>query len=156
MQISTSEILTGYIEDVFDALSDFSAAERAALARGLDVKRLDAMEKPGAGVQWQIDFFARGRDRRAEIEVVKFTRPTVLQYQGNVGGLLFETSVACRVADSNATEVTVTTKLRARSMSARVFVQSMKLARRKVVKKYRQSVRRLLQDVEIRRSAERG
>lgn len=156
MQLTATEILTGHIEEVFVSLTDFSAAEKTALERGVNIRRLDALAEPGVGVRWQIDFFARGRERRAEIEVVKLTKPTSLKYEGHVGGLLFETNVACRVLDSNATEVTVITKLRARSMSARVLIQSMKIARRRVVKRYRQSVRRVLRDVEARREPAHG
>lgn len=151
MQFSTTEILTGHIEDIFAALADFSAAERAAMERGVQIRRLDALSEPGEGVTWQVDFFARGRDRQAEIEVTKFTKPTTLRYEGHVGGLMFETNIACRVADSNATEVTVMTKLRARSMSSRVLLHSMKLGRRKIVKRYRKAVRKLLSEVEARR-----
>ncbi|MEM8579623.1 MAG: SRPBCC family protein [Pseudomonadota bacterium] len=153
MQLSTTEILTGHIEEVFEALSDFPRAERAAMARGVTVERLDALGVPSAGVKWRLGFFARGRDRQAEMEVTKFTRPTVIRFEGHVGGLLFETSVACRVADSNATEVTVATKLRAKSMSARVLVQSLKIARTRIAQRYRKSIRRILREVEQSRTS---
>ncbi|MDJ0858709.1 MAG: SRPBCC family protein [Dinoroseobacter sp.] len=153
MQLNTTEILTGHIEDVFDALSDFARAERAAMSRGISVERLDALGAPGEGVKWRIGFFARGRDREAEMEVTKFTRPTALRYEGHVGGLFFETNVACRVADSNATEVTVAIKLRAKSMSARVLLQSLKIARRRVQQRFRKSIRNILREVEASRSS---
>jgi hypothetical protein len=151
MQLNVTEILTGHIEEVFGALSDFPAAERAALDAGVKVRRLDAHAAPTEGMRWQVGFYARGRDREAEIELVKYTRPTLIRYEGHVGGLHFETDVACRVVDSNATEVSVSTKLRARSMPARVLIQSMKLARRRVVQRYRNNVRRILRKVEARR-----
>ncbi|WP_425091455.1 hypothetical protein [Tropicimonas sp. S265A] len=156
MQLRSTEILHGHIEDVFAALSDFAAAEAAAMERGLDVQRRDALGTPGEGMQWKVAFFARGRDREAEFELVKYTRPTGMRYEGHVGGLLFETSVACRVLDSNSTEVTVSTKLRARSMSAKVLLQSMKLARGRVVQRYRKGVRRLLHQVESRGTTSTG
>lgn len=151
MQLNATEILTGHIEEVFDELADFARAERAAMDRGISVERLDALGAPDAGVKWKIGFFARGRDREAEMEVTKFTRPTLIRYEGQVGGLVFETNVACRVADSNATEVTVSTKLRAKSMSARVLLQSLKIARRRVQKRFRKSIRTLLREVESKR-----
>jgi hypothetical protein len=153
MQMSTTEVLHGHIEKVFEALCDFPAAERAAMDRGVTVQRLDALGAAAEGVRWTLGFFARGRDREAEIELTKFTRPTLMRYEGHVGGLLFEATVACRVADSNATEVTVTTKLRARSMSAKVLIQSMKLARARVVQRYRKAIRRQLREVEARLEA---
>lgn len=150
MQFKTSEAVTGPIDVVFDALSDMTRHEREALARGLKVERLDALPQPAPGMRWRVPFHAKGRDRVAEIELVKLARPTGMRFEGRVQGLLIEADVDCRVLDAEATEVTVTTKLRAKSISAKVILQSMKLARPSLAKQYRQRVRKSLQKLEDR------
>jgi len=153
MQINASETLKGHIEEIFDALSDFAPAEQAAMDRGMRVERLDALAAPAAGMRWKIGFFARGREREADVELVKTTRPTFMQFEGKVGGLFFQSNISCRVADTDATEVTVVTKLKPQAMTARMLVQSLKLARRRVNRRYKMALGRLLRDVESRARA---
>lgn len=149
MQFRASEVVTGSIDAVFAQLSDMAQHERDALDKGIEVARLDKLPRPAPGMQWRIPFHARGRDRVAEVELVKFTAPTGMRFEGRVNGLLFESDMDCRVLDPEATEVTITTKLRAKSIPAKVILQSMKLARPSLNKQYRKRVRksmRLLED----------
>jgi hypothetical protein len=150
MQFRTTETVTGGIDAVFACMSDLVFYERKALDAGLAVRRLDKLPAPAPGMQWEVPFRARGRDRVAEIELVKLDAPMRMRFEGRVQGLLFEADMDCRVLDADATEVTVTTKLRAKSITAKVLLQSMKLARTTLNKRYRKRVRKALRDLEGR------
>ncbi|MDD9718346.1 SRPBCC family protein [Dinoroseobacter sp. PD6] len=150
MQFRASEVVTGPIDLVFAGLSDMAHYERDALARGVQVERLDNLPRPAPGMQWRVPFRAKGRDRVAEFALVKLAAPTGMRFEGRVQGLFFESDFDCRVLDPDATEVTITTKLRAKSISAKVILQSMKLARASLAKQYRKRVRKSLRELEDR------
>jgi hypothetical protein len=150
MQFKASETVTGGIDAVFAAISDLAHYERKALDAGLAVRRLDKLPAPAPGMQWEVPFRAKGRDRVAEVELVRRDAPTRMRFEGRVQGLLFEADLDCRVLDADATEVTVTTKLRAKSITAKVLLQSMKLARSTLNKRYRKRVRKALRELEDR------
>lgn len=154
MQFRASETVTGGIDRVHALVSDMAYYERRALEAGLEVQRLDKLPAPAPGMQWRIPFRAKGRDRVADIELVKLSVPTTLRFEGKVQGLLFEAVVDCRVLDPEATEVTVSTKLRAKSITAKVLMQSMKLARTTLNERYRKRVRKVLRDLEDRLHAD--
>ncbi|MEM1079775.1 MAG: SRPBCC family protein [Pseudomonadota bacterium] len=150
MQFKASEVVTGPVEDVFAYLSDVAYYERTALDTGVEVKRLDKLPRPGPGMRWQIPFRARGRDRIAEVTMVTLHPPQKMRFEGAVQGLHFEIDVQAEALDPNATEVTVATKTRAKSITAKVLLQSMKLARDSLNKGYRQRVRKALRQLEDR------
>ncbi|WP_424965446.1 SRPBCC family protein [Dinoroseobacter sp. S375] len=150
MQFKASEVVTGPVEDVFAGLSDMAHYERMALENGIEVKRLDKLPRPGPGMRWQIPFRARGRDRIAEMTLVTLHAPQKMRFEGAVQGLQFEVDVLAEALDPNATEITVATKTRAKSITAKVLLQSMKLARDSLNKGYRQRVRKALRQLEDR------
>lgn len=58
MKFSTREDIDLPIDQVFAQVSDLDQFERAALRRGVKIRRMDDSAQPKVGMAWEMDFFA--------------------------------------------------------------------------------------------------
>lgn len=121
---------------VFDVLSDFDYWERAAMRRGADVHRTDKLKEPGAGMAWLIRFGWRGRERQMHMKLVALDRPTQIVFAGDGPSVIV--GITCEIVELSAKRcrIIVQTDIKPRTLAARLFIQSLKLAKGKVVKRY--------------------
>ncbi len=148
MKFSTREDVGAPIEYVFERATDFSAFERSALRRGADVQRKDAMSKAGAGAAWRISFPFRGKTRTVAANVQDFDSPnrfTVFSVSGGVESLAVIDLVAL---SRSRTRITVTVDLSPQNLSARLLVQSLKLAKTSLNERFRKRIALFAQDTE--------
>lgn len=137
MEITAQEDIEGSLEQVFDGLSNFEQFERAILRRGVDVRRIDEVEEPTVGMRWASEFRYRGKPRQAEITLTRFDRPNAMQFQSTSAGLTVITDLECLSLSRSRTRVSITCTLKPNTLSARILVQSIKLARSSVQRKFR-------------------
>lgn len=129
MKIELREDIAAPSDFVFRRLTDFARHERKALRQGAEVKRLDSGLDAGLGATWEIDFTYRGKPRKVKAEITRWTPPEQLQISGQSGGLDSLSTVDVVALSRNQTRVNVVVALMPRSMTARLLVQSLKLAR---------------------------
>ena len=150
MKFSTKEDIEAPIEAVFAMLCDFESFERAAMRRGAEVQRTDNLHSPGVGMTWQAVFPLRGKKRELTIEMVTFQRPDEMVLdslsQGGAAQMSFELMALSR----NRTRVLVALEVKPLNLSARLWVQSMKLAKATLTKKYKQRVAEYARGMEDR------
>lgn len=129
MKFSTREDIEAPIDAVFDMLCDFAAFERFAMRRGAEVQRLDTHESPSVGMAWDGRFDLRGKRREVRVELVTLDRPNeiVLESvsQGMVGTISFDLVPLSR----SGTRVLIAAEVKPTNLTARLLVQSMKLAK---------------------------
>ena len=135
---------------VFAQLADFAGWERAAMRRGADVTRLDTLRDVGPGMTWDCRFSYRGKDRRATIRLDAITPPGSLALTGKsapVDGLL-----QIEVLDLAAKRARIVARLEVKpnTLTARIYVQSLRLARSRVERSYSQRVAQLAAEIEDR------
>lgn len=150
MKMATREDISAPIEAVFEHLSDFEAFERAAMRRGADVVRLDSMTVPGPGMSWRAGFDYRGRERKAKIELADFEAPERLRATVNSTGLEMDLVVELVAMSRSRTRMNLSLDARPRTIPARLMIQSMKLARQTVLKRFRKRVSDFAADLEER------
>lgn len=150
MKFSSKEDIDVPIDQVFQMISNFDAIERAALRRGADVERLDKLQQPGVGMRWSAAFKARGRMRELEIEMTAFNPPNQMQFHSVAQGLESDFVVELVEMSRNRTRLGVQLDLRPRSISARLLVQSLKLARTSLNEKFRKRIADYARDLESR------
>lgn len=147
MKISASEDIAAPAEEVFAALTDFDRFERMALRRGARLSRLDALEGPGAGMVWRIEFTFRGRERRARTELAEYEPPGRLRYDSHVGGFSSVTEIEVMALSPRRSRLRLSIESHASSVPARLFLQSLRLAkpalRRRLQKRLGQLGRRI-------------
>lgn len=148
MKFSTREDIAAPIEDVFAALTEFDMLERAALRRGLEVTRTDTLTAPGPGMGWQVQFDFRGKHRVLNTELVHLTPPEVMGFKSEVGGLHGLTAVDLVPLSPGQTRMAVAVELAPHSVSARVFLQTLRLIKARLTRQFASAVTRFAREVE--------
>jgi carbon monoxide dehydrogenase subunit G len=150
MKFSTKEDVEAPIDFVFGEVSDFQAFERAALRRGAEIQRLDALHAPGVGMSWASQFKFRGRKREANVKVTQFDRPNALACAFETGLFQGTLDVDLVALSRHRTRLSVVVELSPRNLTARLLMQSMKLARSSADKKFRFRVAHFARELEER------
>ena len=136
MKFSSKEDIEAPIEHVFGAVSEFEAFERMAIRRGAEVQRIIDIPGPKAGITWQADFRMRGKDRAAKVELVSYDSPNEMAFEFVSGGLLGYLDVDLVALSPRRTRMSVGFELKPQTLPARLLVQSLKLAKSNLTKKF--------------------
>jgi uncharacterized protein YndB with AHSA1/START domain len=150
MKLSGRTDVQAPVEFVFDAISDFDFWERAALRRGAEVTRTDKLRQPAPGMSWMIRFGWRGRERQMHVVLKKLERPQVLAIEGDSPSVEGVASIELVALSATRVRLLVQTTIKPRTLAARLFVQSMRLARGKVAARYDKKLRQLATIIEQR------
>lgn len=150
MKFTTKEDVEVPIEAVFDMLCDFESFERSAMRRGAEVQRVDQMTRPGVGMTWKVAFDLRGKRREMELEMVSFERPEEMVLESTSPGLLGQMKFELMPLSRSRTRVLVELEVKPLNLSARLLVQSLKLAKTSLTNKYKQRVAEYAKSMEDR------
>ncbi len=135
MQLSTKRDINVPIEHVFAAFTDFDGFARQALRRGAEVQRVDTLDGPCAGMGWNVTFDFRGKRRKMKITLTELDAPSRLTAQSKMSGLESELRIELLAMSRKRTRVSIELDLRPQTLSARLLVQSLKLARSNLTKR---------------------
>lgn len=147
MKFSTREDIEAPIDYVFGRVTDFSGFERRALRQGAQVVR----RQSGAVAQgdvWDMSFTFRGRDRKVAAMLAQLDPPQGLRIESVSDGLTALTAVELVALSSARTRVMVSFDLKAGTLTARLLVQSLKLAKARLAKRFTARVRDYAEDIE--------
>lgn len=149
MKFSTRQDTDLSSQDLFLAISDFSRIERLLVRRGAHVQRTDALSQNGLGMSWIIGFDWRGRRRDVKLEVTRFDAPEFIQISGEseLFNLLIQmTTVALTPSKSR---LIFETDIQPRGMKARLLLQTAKLGKSQLDRKFAYRIAELLSDLTI-------
>ena len=140
---------------VFAQLADFEGWERAAMRRGADVMRTDKLraDSPstmGPGMAWDCRFRYRSKDRHATIRLDAITPISALALTGKstpVDGVL---QIDILDLAARRTRVELRLEVKPNTIAARIYVQSLRLARSRVERTFAQRVAQLAVEIEDR------
>ncbi len=138
------------IDFVWAELTDFEAWERMAIRRGTEIMRTDRMTQKGAGMTWALSFTFRGQLRKATLALPLMTAPERLTVSAQSKLVDITTAVALTDLTSTRTRIEVKTEIKPRTIAARLYIQGMKLARKKVERQYSNRVSQLAVEIEDR------
>ena len=150
MKFSTREDIDAPIEQVFAAVSDFETFERQAIRRGADVTRVTDLPAPGVGMQWAASFVMRGRQRSLRLTTDRFEAPHLIAVRAESDGIESDFVVELIALSRSRTRMTVGLDLRPKNLSARLLVQSLKLAKNTLTKRFKLRVAEYARSLEER------
>lgn len=156
MQFSAKEDIEAPIDFVFEQLSDFQSFERSALRRGAEVQRTDGKRNVGPGMMWDASFKLRGRKRDLRLELTEYDAPTgmvLTSRSANMGGHMTVDLVAL---SRGRTRMSLEIDLKPKTLSARLLVQSLKLARSNLSKRFRKRVAEYAEELEDKHKKQVG
>ncbi|SHI04934.1 SRPBCC family protein [Marivita hallyeonensis] len=148
MQVTATEDVAAPIDHVFAELTDFAMFERQALRRGIDVRRQFKGAVPQIGEGWDTKFTFRGKEREAKIALEAFAHPDTLGFSGASGGLETATQIELVPLSPTRTRVNVVFKMFPKTLSARLLVQSFKLARSNINKRFKKRMAHYAREIE--------
>ena len=137
MKFSTKEDIGAPINAVFEMLCDFEGFERPAMRRGAEVQRVDNLTAPDVGMMWNAVFEMRGKRRELQIEMVTFDRPNDIIIESTSPGLISQMSFELMALSRSRTRINVELEVKPLTLSARLLVQSMKLSKASLMRKYK-------------------
>ena len=150
MKFSTRKDVKVPIDQAFALICDFGAYERSAMRRGAEVRRMDDMTKPGAGMKWAASFKMRGKKRDLEMEMTRFEGPNEICVLSSTSGIDGTGQIELLALSRNRTRVSVVFELKLTNLSARLLVQLLKLAKNSLTKRYRLRVAEYAKSIEDR------
>lgn len=150
MKLAAKYDVEAPVEFVFRELMDFDAWERMAMRRGADVMRTDALPKPGPGMEWLVHFVYRTKTRSARIRLETATPTSLLAL--NLRSTLIDGEVTIELLDLavSRTRITVRSEVKPKTIAARIYMQTLRLARKKVEATYAQRIAQLAVEMEDR------
>jgi len=156
MDFSTRYDVEAPIEFVWTQASNFTVLERQALRRGADVERKDTLATPGVGAEWDIRFQFRSKDREVNAKITTFDAPnryTVISTSGSIDGVCVVDLVAL---SPKRTRLTVTLDLTAKSLGSRLMLQSLKMAKSGLNKRFEDRVASMASEIQDRYRTTQG
>jgi hypothetical protein len=148
MKFSTREDIEAPIEHVFARVTDFQNFERQALRRGADVQRIDSGLVPTEGSAWQFAFKFRGKDRKMKATVAKLDAPNSAKFETIASGIHGMSTIELVALSLNRTRISIEIDLTPQGLSARLLLQSLKLAKTNLSRKFKLRVAEFAEDVE--------
>lgn len=146
MKLTARQDIEAPIAAVFDALTDHDSFERAALRRGAKVRRGMAGTVP----EWRIEFEYRGKTRKLTVRQVTAERPLRLVFAGEAKSVEGGMTVDLVETAPRRTRMVVATEVVPRTLAARLFLQSLKLARGRVMKRFQKRLAQVATMIEAR------
>ena len=156
MKFSSKEDVEAPIEQVFDLIADFETYERKAIRRGIEVQRTDTRPAPGVGSSWHARFNLRGKRREIDVVVSAFDRPDSIHFTSDTQGLQGLVTMELVPLSPNRTRMAIEVDLKPKTLSARLLVQSIKLAKKSLVKKFKLRVAEFAKSLEDRTRQQAG
>jgi hypothetical protein len=153
MKLSAKEDIEAPIGFVTSVLIDFDMWERAAMRRGADVERLDNLRKPGAGMEWKIGFDYRGKKRKVALKLLTLTPNQRLVFDCMAAPAEAILSIDLAEMGPRRTRVEVNLETKPRTLAARLFLQSLRLAKAKVARRFSLRLSQTGADIEDRYKA---
>ena len=145
----------------FVAVEDIAAPIDHVWTRVADIDRFEGRLKrrvgrierrpPGPahpGTTWQARAAVAGKVRDVAMTLEAMDVPKLLSLSGGTDGMEVTIAVELELLNPRLTRLTVTSEARARSLAARLMLQSAKLARQTLAKRYKQRVADFASEVE--------
>lgn len=141
MKFSSKEDIETPIDRVFEQLTNFEMFERAAIRRGVEIERERDTAQPVVGMAWKARFEMRGRSREARVELMHLDRPNTMRFDAIGKGVDGSFFIDLLPLSQRSTRISVVLDIEPKTLSARLLIQSMKLAKTNLTKRFRKKVR---------------
>ncbi len=150
MKLTRREDVEAPVAHVWAILSDTDHWERAALRRGAEVQRLDALETVAPGMGWQLRFAWRGKPRQVTLRLAAVDPGQRIAFTAVSPNISGEASVDLADMGPKRTRLTVVVEVKPRTLGARLVLQGLRLARARVDRRFADRIAALAADIEDR------
>lgn len=129
MKLATREDIEAPIAEVFAAVCDFDAIESRLRQRGVSVEHDPAAPDAGPGRRWLAEVSWRGRRHRIVAELIEVDEGQGFAIESRSGGVVCLSVVDLVALSRTRTRMLVSLDLQSTTLSSRLLIQSLRLAR---------------------------
>jgi len=140
MRFTSVQDINAPLEHVFEQISDFDSYEAYAMRIGAQVERTDDLPGKQAGLAWHFHGDLRGKTRDVDIDLMEYKAPRHLKFNAVSDGLGALIEMETIALTPKQTRLKVSVEIRARSISTRLVLQSAKLAKNSLKRKFNHRV----------------
>ncbi|WP_111557683.1 SRPBCC family protein [Paracoccus sediminilitoris] len=127
-------------EKLFEAIGDFDALERMLIGKGASVSRIDPKQEPGITMGWNVGFDWRGRRRDLRLAVTRFDRPEQITMVGRSDALDLLVNATVVALSRVKSRLIFETEVKPRNMKARLMLQTAKLGKGQMDRRFQRRV----------------
>lgn len=150
MKFSTKEDAEIPIEELFSLLSDFDSFERIAMRHGIEITRVDETPHPIEGMRWAARGQLRGKIRDVDVVLTRYDSPSEMMFMASSNGIHATFLTELVALSRNRTRARFELDIKPKTLSARLVLQSARLARSTLTKRYKTRVANYVEDLEDR------
>ena len=150
MKLSTREDIEAPIAKVYDAVTDFDSFERQMLRRGIDVARDERCPPPNTGARWQARVKWRKRQHDVDAELVSVDPGNGYAIESRSAGIICMAVVDLVALSKSRTRLLVSLDLKPTTLSSRLFVQTLKLTKGSLMRRFKQRVASFAETIQNR------
>lgn len=136
MKLNSKQDIEAPLEFVFDQLTDFDQFERMAMRRGAEIERTDRMRGQGPGMTWRLKFRLRGKDRKVAVRLLEVQPGSVLVYGFESPNVEGTARTELLSLSPRRTRMAMSIEVRPKSLAARLILNSLKLAKGRVTRRF--------------------
>lgn len=136
MKLQSRQDIEAPLDFVFDQLTDFDQFERMAMRRGAEIERTDRLRSAGPGMTWRIRFRFRGKDRKIAVRHVEVQPGSFLTYGFESPNVEGTTRIELLALSPRRTRLTMAVDTRPKSLAARLVLQSLRLAKGRIQRRF--------------------
>lgn len=135
MQFKTAEDIDAPIDVVWRHFTEFSGFEAEVQGRGAELTRVGNWKTAQEGVEWRGAVTIRGKRRAVSSKVTKLVEQDVCVIESRIGGMDCTYEMSFVALSPEVTRSALVLQLSASSLTARLLLQTLKLARVKVMQR---------------------
>ncbi|MBZ0129357.1 MAG: SRPBCC family protein [Rhodobacteraceae bacterium] len=150
MIFTTKTDIAANLNAVFAQFADFEMFERYGLRSGAEITRTDDLATPGKGMIWNVRMPYRGKTRRINVELVDYDPPNSLDFCADADGFDAVIKVELVPLSGRQTRATVALDITAKTLAAKLVLQSARLTKSALNKRFRQRLNRFGKSIEER------
>jgi Polyketide cyclase / dehydrase and lipid transport len=155
MKLTVKTDIDAPAEFVHAYLCDNTVWEREAIRRGVEVERPADMPLKGVGAGWRIKLRFRGRMRNVLLRVDEIVQDEVIGYSFEGQALFGTTELETKALSPRRCRLKVSIDAKPKTLAARLFLNTLRLARRKVEERMERRVGQLSARIEERFAREK-
>ena len=148
MRFSARRDIEAPVEHVFAYLTDYATHEATAARRGARVERVERQRAPETHPAWKVEFPYNGRERELSLEVNKHLPNEQLDFDARYQGLDLHSEVELMSLARLRTRLIVKVDLKPRSIKARLVIQSLRIAKNTIQKRFEKRLATLASEIE--------
>ncbi len=148
MKLSCRADVAAPSDFVFSRLADFGKIEYAALRRGAEVQRIDSLGAVAPGMSWSMAFRWRGRMRRGTVTLTRYEPSVAIGSRAETTGFLSEIGISLADLSRGRTRMIFEAEVRPRTIAARLMIQSARLGRAGLERRFQSQIDRLARELE--------